>query len=1087
MIFGRIFRIAAAIVLVACGIAIADSLDNPNNVAPPRGGAPSNTVLPMVIGIGQFGQQLTATNGTWTGSPSSYTYQWLRNGTSIGSATAQTYFSVLADIGQQLTISVTAVNGSGSATASSTLPPFGLFTSTLGGAPYAIIASGATSGGVCANAGQALDHAYESPDLTHVSYTTYYTSPCLENNNPNNTSIETIASGGGGRSILVAPVSTLSNTNPSWFGSSNNNQLIYKTSAGLPGSTNSGIAVYTISTASISLFYSALTSDVSVSDPRSSDDATFVVMAGVPGTCTGGCPSNTPGNIYIVTNPGKVRTQITSPIIVGYPTTTFGGAGDHDPIPNHEQTKVAANREYAPGLYENVIVTLGAGLTAASEITLPHFGSVNSYDQFVQWSSDDALLIFEHFDPQNRAASGVYTMTPSGSNITLISAPAEFSYTEPGFNPGSGSSSSAPIIYSGQQINIFDAPPVNTALPTISGNVQVGQVLTVTPGTWTVASGTTPTITHQLLNEGLPISGATGLTYTVQASDIGGEISVEEIASNSGGVVPATSILTAPVIGATVFYVDNVGGNDSNNGQFPVQGTGANGPWATIAKVNAQTSGTLVPGTSVLFKRGDTWRINSFSDVRLLPAVAGTSGNPIVFDAYGTGPNPVFQGSVNVATTGDWTSVGTNLWQSTKQFPPTAGHTNGLPDNNANDIGNIIWNTAGVISAGTMVGGPLSGAGSGYSCGTAGDNSYLTCGPPASAGQWWFYVNSATGTPCTLAAAAPCWTVQVYSVGNPGNQSTTTMPNLELAQDKVLINGGQNYNTFQNITLQYGAGSAILTLPGGTSANNITFRDLTIQWIGGGNLAGAFTRYGDAYDIEGLISNIVIERNFITEIFDTGPSGQPASTTGTVNSVVWRNNIIALAQGNLFYQYEPGGASTFSNFNLYNNTNYSNATWSIGQHTNGILQYGMWYDFGASNTNVTLSGQVWENNIWSGLDGAALFQHSPLTLFSGILTSDYNNWSRADGTAPDAETTDSVGSSTMAAWAAALSPPQETHGLIQIDPDFTNQSVLNLLPAAGSPLRSAGNNLSQVGVIWDFYKQPRPVGGPFTIGAIECN
>jgi hypothetical protein len=75
---------------------------------------PVNTVLPTIAGTAQVGQTLTATNGTWANSPTSFTYQWNRAGTAIGGATASTYVPVAADVGNTLTVAVIAKNSSGS-------------------------------------------------------------------------------------------------------------------------------------------------------------------------------------------------------------------------------------------------------------------------------------------------------------------------------------------------------------------------------------------------------------------------------------------------------------------------------------------------------------------------------------------------------------------------------------------------------------------------------------------------------------------------------------------------------------------------------------------------------------------------------------------------------------------------------------------------------------------------------------------------------------------------------------------------------------------------------------------------------------
>ena len=81
--------------------------------------APSNTVAPVASGTATVGQTLSVTNGTWTNTPLSYAYQWIRGASSIGGATANTYTLVSADIGSTIYCVVIASNASGSNAASS--------------------------------------------------------------------------------------------------------------------------------------------------------------------------------------------------------------------------------------------------------------------------------------------------------------------------------------------------------------------------------------------------------------------------------------------------------------------------------------------------------------------------------------------------------------------------------------------------------------------------------------------------------------------------------------------------------------------------------------------------------------------------------------------------------------------------------------------------------------------------------------------------------------------------------------------------------------------------------------------------------
>ncbi len=67
-----------------------------------------NTAAPAITGIAQVGQTLTASPGTWTGSPTALAYQWLRGSTAISGATGSTYVPVFADVGTTLRAQVTA-------------------------------------------------------------------------------------------------------------------------------------------------------------------------------------------------------------------------------------------------------------------------------------------------------------------------------------------------------------------------------------------------------------------------------------------------------------------------------------------------------------------------------------------------------------------------------------------------------------------------------------------------------------------------------------------------------------------------------------------------------------------------------------------------------------------------------------------------------------------------------------------------------------------------------------------------------------------------------------------------------------------
>lgn len=86
---------------------------------------PEAAAPPTISGTAAQGQTLTATNGTWSNSPTAFALQWQRcdasgaNCTAIPGATASTYAVSSADAGTTLRVTVKATNRFGSASATS--------------------------------------------------------------------------------------------------------------------------------------------------------------------------------------------------------------------------------------------------------------------------------------------------------------------------------------------------------------------------------------------------------------------------------------------------------------------------------------------------------------------------------------------------------------------------------------------------------------------------------------------------------------------------------------------------------------------------------------------------------------------------------------------------------------------------------------------------------------------------------------------------------------------------------------------------------------------------------------------------------
>jgi Bacterial Ig-like domain (group 3) len=166
------------------------------------------------------------------------------------------------------------------------------------------------------------------------------------------------------------------------------------------------------------------------------------------------------------------------------------------------------------------------------------------------------------------AGTGTWTNTPtsyayqwescSGTTCTAISGATGSTYAvaatdvgktiEVEVTAGNSGGSSAPAA-SAPTTAVIALAPVNSALPTITGTAQQGQTLTAGTGTWT----NTPT-SYAYQWEGCSgttctaISGATGSTYAVAATDVGKTIEVAVTATNTGGSAVATSAPTAVVV-----------------------------------------------------------------------------------------------------------------------------------------------------------------------------------------------------------------------------------------------------------------------------------------------------------------------------------------------------------------------------------------------------------------------------------------------------------------------------------------------------------------------------------------------------------
>src|SRR5439155_8506535 len=113
-------RLKAILTVVLLGAALLTGVATARTAA-----VPQNTSPPTISGTAREGNTLTARNGSWANTPTSFAYQWQRCGADgtgcadITGAMNQTYTLTSADADHTVRVQVTAKNADGQSTANS--------------------------------------------------------------------------------------------------------------------------------------------------------------------------------------------------------------------------------------------------------------------------------------------------------------------------------------------------------------------------------------------------------------------------------------------------------------------------------------------------------------------------------------------------------------------------------------------------------------------------------------------------------------------------------------------------------------------------------------------------------------------------------------------------------------------------------------------------------------------------------------------------------------------------------------------------------------------------------------------------------
>jgi uncharacterized protein YukE len=478
---------------------------------------PSNTGLPSVSGLLQDGQLLSAVAGSWSGSaPISYTYQWQQCNaageacSNISGATGSTLKLLTGLIGSTVDVVVTATNVAGSTSVTS--PASGLISGLL----------------------------------------------------PSNTALPSISG-------LLQDGQLLSAAKGSWSGSE---PLSYsyqwqqcnatgKSCVDISGATGSTLKLLT------GLIGSTVDVVVTATNVAGSSSAT----SSPTGLITGLLPSNTAlPSISGLPQEGQLLSAArgswsgSEPLSYSYQWQQCNAAGE---ACSNITGATGSTLKLLAGLIGStvdVVVTATnvAGSSSAtssptglitgllpSNTTLPSISGVLQEGQTSSvstgtWSGTAPISYsyqWQQCDATGKSCSNISGATASTLKLLTGLIGSTLDVVVTATNVAGSTSAKTPV--SGVVAGIA---PTNTALPTITGLLKLGQTLTALSGTW---SGTAP-ITYayqwQLCNvlgsSCNNIAGATSSSFLLGALDVGLPLRVVVMASNVAGSTPAFSAVT---------------------------------------------------------------------------------------------------------------------------------------------------------------------------------------------------------------------------------------------------------------------------------------------------------------------------------------------------------------------------------------------------------------------------------------------------------------------------------------------------------------------------------------------------------------
>jgi hypothetical protein len=513
--------------------------------------APVNTVAPSISGSAAVGSTLTASPGTWSGSPLIYGYQWKQcdsagsSCTPISGATASTYTVVSGDSGQTLAVAVTATNAFGTTTsvsgATAMVGPTNLSLPTISGTAMVGNTLTATSGSWSGSPSYAYAWQSCNPDGANCitiagAASSSYTLTLGDLGSTLKVSVTATASG-----ISATATSNASGVVAQSSGSSIASWNFNETSGAAAADSIGGHDLTFAGGASLGSGYASF----GVGDSAGNDDSVFrglsnASIAGRFRIDDGGDRWRYLFTMRMADFAGNSSWPVALNFYLarGY-SGNYSSLGNPFPIPS----------DYSWGADEYELVAffgqdfgVGQGYLYAPHVTVTP-DAWHTFVVSVNGGQDNVALFFDGQQLPNIYPFGSPTTSGAGGG------PMPTGITVGNQMPdGTG-------YYLGGDFDYLDisgqSVPQNTSPPTISGFAQQGQTLTAVVGSWDPSTYAYQwrRCTTEFPVSCSDISGATLSTYQAVSADVGKALQVTVTATNEAGSTTAASAPTSSVIG----------------------------------------------------------------------------------------------------------------------------------------------------------------------------------------------------------------------------------------------------------------------------------------------------------------------------------------------------------------------------------------------------------------------------------------------------------------------------------------------------------------------------------------------------------